>query len=144
MFREKRCAERIDIRLPVSVLLLDEKSSTALAGPADGEAKNFSPVGMAITLANIKIDRYHIFFTCQDNPSHILSISIQLPGEPGEVLEVPAEPVWYDRDKESKGKRALIGVKFLLAPKHKVIKKLAKKLSHAEKEPLSWWDKIFK
>ena len=143
MFSEKRRAERISIKLPVSVLLLDNKNDTILAGPVQGEARNFSPIGLALSLAGIRMDHYHIFFTCQDNPSHILKIGFQLPDDQATVIEVPARPIWYDRDRKSKEKRALLGVKFLLPPKDKLIKKLAKKLSAESKGPSSWWDKIF-
>ena len=142
MTKNKRRAERIKIKLSVSVLLLDKKTNTVLAGPVEGEARNFSPMGLALSLASIMIDNYHVFFTCQDKPSHILKIGFQLPGEP-EVLEVPAKPIWYDRDKESKEKKALLGVEFLLPSKDKVIKKLAQELPAGGKAPSSWWEKIF-
>jgi hypothetical protein len=143
MIRENRRAERFNIKLPVSILLLDDRTDTVLAGPVEGEARNFSPIGLALSLANIRIDRHHIFFTCQENPSHILKIGFKLPGDRDTTIEVPARPIWYDRDKGSSEKRALVGVEFLLSPKDKVIKKLAKELSTAGKAPSSWWEKIF-
>ena len=142
MFREKRRVERIKIRVPVSVLLLNDKTDTILAGPVEGEARDFSPMGFALSLGNIMIEHYHLFFTCQDNPAHILIIGFKPPGGQEPAMEVPARPVWYDRDKESSEKKALLGLKFLLAPKDEVIKKLTKKLFAAEKTPSSWW-KIF-
>jgi len=144
MTQEKRRAERIEIKLPVTVLLMDDKTGTMLAGPVEGEARNFSPMGLALSLANIRIGNYHLFFTCQDNPSHILKIGFTLPTEPKAAISVPARPTWYDRDKESaEEKRALLGVEFLLKPTDKVIKKLSKELSTAGKAPSSWWEKIF-
>jgi len=145
MIQEKRRAERIEIQMPVTVLLWDDKTGTVLAGPMEGEAKNFSPTGLALSLANIRIDKYHLFFTCQDNPSHILKIGFTLSGDPQTTVEVPARPVWYDRDKDSlEEKRALMGVQFLLKPKDKPIKRLVKEFSAAGKAPTSWWQiKIF-
>ena len=142
MTQENRRAERINIQLPVTVLLLDDKTGTVLAGPVQGEAKNFSPIGLALSLANIRMDNYHLFFICQDNPSYILKIFFKLPDDPETLIEVPARPVWYDRDKElPEEKKALLGVEFLLKPKDKVIKKLAKELSVEGKAPTSWWQK---
>ena len=66
-----------------------------------------------------------------------------LPGDPEAAIEVPARPVWYDRDKESSEKKALLGVEFLLVPQDKAIKKLVKELSAAGKAGSSWWKKIF-
>jgi len=131
--------------MPVTVLLWDDESGTVLAGPEQGEVKNFLPTGLALSLANIRIDKYHLFFTCQDNPSHILKIGFTLSGDPETTLEVPAKPIWYDRDKESpEEKRALMGVQFLLKPKDKPIKMLVKEFSAAGKAPTSWWQiKIF-
>ena len=140
MIRENRRAERIKIQLPVSVLLVDDKTGTVLAGPVQGEAKNFSPIGLALSLANIRIDNYHLFFICQDNPSYILNIVFKLPDDPESVISVPARPVWYDRDKELPGeKKALLGVEFLLKPQNKIIKKLGKALSAEGNAPISWW-----
>ncbi len=144
MASDKRRAERIKIKLSVSVLLLDNKTDTVLAGPVDGEARNFSPMGLALSLVNIRINNYHLFFACQDNPAYILKIGFKLPGDPGAAIEVPAKPIWYDRDKESKEQKALLGVEFLLKPKDKIIKKLAQELSEAGTAPTSWWQKYFK
>jgi hypothetical protein len=142
MVQEKRRAERIEIKLPVSVLLLDDKTGTVLAGPEEGEAKNFSPIGLALSLANIRMGNYHLFFICQDNPSYILKIVFKLPGDPETLIEVPARPVWYDRDKElPEEKKALLGVEFLLNQQDKIIKKLGKALSATGKAPISWWQK---
>ena len=143
MTRDKRRAERIKTRLPVSVLLLHEKTGTVLAGPVEGEARNFSPMGLSLSLANIMIDNYHLFFACQDTPSRILKIGFKLPEDPEVTIEVPARPIWYDRDKKSPGKRALLGVEFLIPPRDKLIKKLAKELFAAGKAPSSWWKKFF-
>ena len=140
---DKRRAERITVKLAVSVLLLDEKTGTVLAGPVEGEARNFSPMGLALSLANVIIDNYHLFFTCHENPLHILKIGFTLPGDPKSALEVPGKPIWYDRDKESSGKKALLGIEFLVPPENKVIKKLAQELSAAGKAGSSWWKKIF-
>jgi hypothetical protein len=139
MVQEKRRVERIIIKLPVSVLLLDEKTGTVLAGPVEGEAKNFSPIGLALSLANIRMDNYHLFFTCQDNPSHILKIGFTLSGDSETTISVPARPIWYDQSKEEK--RALLGVEFLLKPNDKAIKRLARALPAAGKVPTSWWQK---
>ena len=143
MTKNNRCAERVKVKLLVSVLLVDNKTDTVLAGPVEGEARNFSPMGLALSIANIMVDNYHIFFVCQDHPSRILRIGFKLPGPPETVIEVPARPVWYDRDKESPEKKALLGVKFLLPPKDKLIKKLVKEIFAAGKAPSSWWEKIF-
>ena len=145
MIQEKRRTERIDIQMPVTVLLWDDENARVLAGPAPGEAKNFSPTGLALTLANIMIDKYHLFFTCQDNPSRILKIGFTLSDEPETTVEVPARPVWYDLVKETADeRRAMMGVQFLLNPKDKAIKKLVNEFSRMGKAPTSWWQiKIF-
>jgi len=123
----------------VAVALYDDKTDTVLAGPVEGEVKDFSPMGLALSLANIMIDQYHLFFTCQDNPSHVMRIIFTLPNEPEVIMSVPARPVWYDRDRKSEEKKVLIGVEFLLKPKDKVIKKLTKGLFAESKTPVSWW-----
>ncbi|MBW2466351.1 MAG: hypothetical protein JRF02_03540 [Deltaproteobacteria bacterium] len=143
MFREKRRAQRVDIRFPVSVLLLDDKTGTVLAGPVEGVATNFSPMGIALALADIRLDRYHLFFTCQDHPSHIMQIGFTLPGESGTVVNIPSQPVWYDLDRDASENRVLLGLEFLLSPKNNNIKKLSQELFPGDRSPSSWWEKIF-
>ena len=117
MVHEKRRAERISVNLPVSVKLVDKKTGSVLAGPVDGKARNFSPMGLALSLANI-------------------------PGDTESAIEIPAKPVWYDRDKVTpEKKRALLGVEFLLKPKDRGIKKLVKELAQESESPKSWWQK---
>ena len=96
-------------------------------------------MGIALSLANIMMDHYHIFFTCQDNPSHVMRIIFALPDEPGATLPVRARPVWYDRDRTSTEKKALLGAEFLLKPKDRMIKKLMKGLLAESGTPASWW-----
>ncbi|MFC1844918.1 PilZ domain-containing protein [Thermodesulfobacteriota bacterium] len=141
--KEIRRAERVALKLTVSVSLLDGETDTLLAGPVQGEARDFSPLGLALSLASVMIDNYHLFFICQDNPTYIMKIGFELPTEPGTVIEVPARPVWYDRDKTSEEKRALFGLEFQLSPKDKLIKKLVKELFLPGNAPLSWWEKLF-
>ena len=141
--KDKRRAERIPVELTVSVCLFDEKTDTVLSGPVQGEARDFSPLGLALSLASVRMGKYHIFFTCQDNSSHILKITFNLPDHPEKEIEIPARPVWYDRDKNSEEVRALFGLEFLLSPKEGLIKKLTKKLFSNGKAPSSWWEKLF-
>ncbi len=61
MNQEKRRAQRIKVQLPVTVLLLNDKTGKVLAGQVEAVAKNFSPMGLALSLANIRIDNYHLF-----------------------------------------------------------------------------------
>ena len=143
MFKEKRRAERVKVKLPVSVTLRDNKSDTTLAGPVEGQARDFSPVGIALVLTNISIDGYHLFFTCQDNSTHILVIGFTLPDDEGTVIEVPARPVRYDLERKSKETKVVLGLEFLLSPKDQLLKKLTRKLFPGEKAPVSWWEKIF-
>jgi len=141
--RDKRRAERVALKLPVSVTLLNGETDTLLAGPVQGEARDFSPLGLALSLASVMIDNYHLFFACQDNPSYILKIGFELPADPETAIEVPARPVWYDRDKTSEEKRALFGLEFQLSPKDRAIKNLVKELYLPGNTPLSWWEKLF-
>jgi hypothetical protein len=143
MFKEKRRAERVKIKLPVTVTLLDNKGDIILAGPVEGQAKDFSPVGIALMLTNINVDNYHLFYTCQDNTTHILLIGFTLPDEEGTVIEVPARPVRYDQVREAKEKKVVLGLEFLLPRKDQRLKRLTKSLFPGEKAPASWWEKIF-
>lgn len=142
MFREKRRAERVKIARPVSVVLLDRETGAILAGPVEGEARDFSPLGLALSLANIMLDQYHLFFTCQDNPAHIMRIGFTLPDDSESVLNVTAKPVWYDLDRQRPEKQVLLGLEFLAPQRDSVIRKLAETFLPG-RGILAGWRKFF-
>ena len=68
----------------------------------------------------------HLFYTCQDNPDTILELSFELGSNPGQIITVPAMPVWFDWDIESKEKQFVVGLKFLADTKSPEIKTLSR------------------
>ena len=143
MTSNKRRIKRIAVELPVTVCLFDGKGKKRVGDPLDGRIKNFSPMGAALNVATIMLQGKHLFYTCQDNPDTILELSFELGSNPGQIITVPAMPVWFDWDIESKEKQFVVGLKFLAETKSPEIKTLSQEACKDEKRLVSLWKKLF-
>lgn len=143
MTSDKRRFKRISVELPVTVYFFDNKGKTRLGDAIAGRINNFSPVGAALTVASILLDGKHLFYTCQDNPGIMLELVFALDEKDGKIINVPAAPVWFDRDLDSDKKQFVIGLEFLLPPKSKEIKSLCCEACQDETLLISLWKKLF-
>ncbi len=143
MTSKKRRAKRISVEFPVTVCLFDNKGKTRIGDPVVGSVKNFSPLGAALTISTIMLNRKHLFYTCNDNPDIILELEFVLHGSPEKIITVPATPVWFDRDHESDKKQFNVGLKFLANTKSLEIINLSKIACKDEKTLVALWKKFF-
>jgi len=140
---DKRRFNRISVELPVTIYLFDSKGKTRLGEPLEGRVKDFSPVGAALNVATILLNGSHLFYTCQDNPEMIIELVFELSDSREEVIDVPARPVWFDRDLDSDKKQFVIGLEFLISAKSKEIKSLCREVCQDEMMLVSLWKKLF-
>ena len=143
MTSDKRRFKRISVELPVKVYFLDNKGKKRLGEPLDGRIHNFSPCGAALSVATILLNDRHLFYTCQDNPDILLELVFELSGKEQTVINVPAAPVWFDRNLDSEKKQFVVGLEFLLPAKSKEIKSLCREACQDETMLVSLWKKIF-
>jgi hypothetical protein len=143
MTTSKRRIKRISVELPVTVHFYDAKREKRLGEPLSGRIINFSPMGAALNVATIMHQGKHLFYTIQDNPNIVLELTFELGEAPGEIIRVPAAPVWFDRDLEPGEKQFVMGLKFLLDTRCSEIKAISKEACRDEKRLVSLWKKFF-
>ena len=143
MTSDKRRFKRISVEIPVKVNFWDNKGKKRLGEPLEGRIHNFSPCGAALTVATILLNGRHLFYTCQDSPDIGLELMFEFSGKEQTVINVPAAPVWFDRDLNSEKKQFVVGLEFLLPAKSKEIKSLCREACQDETMLLSLWKRLF-
>ena len=143
MTRDKRRFKRISVELPVSVYFFDKKGKVRLGEPLSGRVKDFSPVGAALNVATIQLNGRHLFYTCQDNPDIMLELVFELDGNREKKINVPAMPVWFDRDLDSDNKQFVLGLEFLISARRQEIKSLCREACQDETMLVALWKKLF-
>ena len=143
MTRDKRRFKRISVELPVSVYFFDKKGKVRLGEPLSGRVKDFSPVGAALNVATIQLNGRHLFYTCQDNPDIMLELVFELDGNREKKINVPAMPVWFDRDLDSDNKQFVLGLEFLISARSQEIKSLCREACQDETMLVALWKKLF-
>ena len=101
MTKDKRRAKRISVELPVTVYLFNNKGKTRMGSSMTGHIKDFSPIGVALTVATILIDGQHLFYGCHDNHDIVLVLEFELGDRAEKTITVQGFPVWFDRDLDS-------------------------------------------
>lgn len=147
MSSEQRRAKRINGNLlPVTVILRDGKGGPILAGPINGFINDVSIYGARFTVPQIRIESYHLFYACHDNPSLVIHIEVDNPTDNEDHLSIPVRPVWFDRilHEEDELKPFQVGAEFLIAPENDQIKRLKERLSAQEKPGNGWLNKILR
>lgn len=144
MTSDKRRFKRISVEIPVKVYFLDNKEKKRLGEPLEGSIYNFSPCGAALLIVGtILLNGRHLFYTCQDSPDIRLELVFEFRGKEQAVINVPAAPVWFDRDLDSEKKKFVVGLEFLLPAKSKEIKSLCREACQDETMLVSLWKKLF-
>jgi len=143
MTSDNRRVKRISVELPVTVCLFDRKGESRISEPLAGHITNFSPIGAALSVASILLDGKHLFYTCHDNPDIVLELVFELDRSPGEKINLPAIPVWFDRDLATDKKQFTVGLKFLAEARSLEIKTISQEACKDEKRLVSLWKKLF-
>ena len=143
MTKDKRRAKRISVELPVTVYLFNNKGKTRLGSPITGHIKDFSPIGVALTVAAIYIDGQHLFNGCHDNPDIVLELEFELGDRVKKTITVQGFPVWYDRDLDSDKKLFTVGIEFLTSAKSQAIEILSRMVCKDQNMLAALWKKLF-
>ena len=144
MGAELRRDKRIETNLPVELILREGVDGPVLAGPVAGFLNDVSLYGARFTVSEIHIEQYHIFYSCHDNPSLVVSLEIKYPSDNEDAFSVPVRPVWFDRIlmEGVKEKPFQIGGEFLIGPGDEHIVRLKKMISEKKQEQGGWFSKF--
>jgi hypothetical protein len=111
---ERRLAKRYATQEKVRLFLRDETSLQRLTEPVTANLFDISSGGAGIRLAQVIIDRNHIFYAPLDSPGKILCLEFSMiTTDDGDPFVIPVRPVWLDRSLEDHKVPFRIGVEFL-------------------------------
>lgn len=145
MGREKRRSPRVEVSIPVRIIIHEKASKTALA-ESSGRISDISRYGLRLTIAQAKVGQWHIFYSFQENEKQNLCLKVQAEGTgPGEItdFELPVRPVWFDRRLSYPGKPFQLGMEFLSEPAKEVLDWLNRMIGEGRQpQRSSWWARL--
>ena len=111
---ERRLAKRYKTEEKVRLFLRDKAGSQRLTEPVAANLVDISQTGAGIRLAQVVVDRNHIFYAALELPDKVLCLEFPLiTSEADEPFIIPVRPIWLDRDLEDQQSPFRIGVEFM-------------------------------
>lgn len=141
MSKEQRRSQRVEITLPVRIMLRDNRSGHNLA-ETSGRIDDISRHGLRLTTPQIKAGSFHLFYAFTENETQTLYLEIQAEEAEGRRWELSARPVWFDRLLGAPGKPFQLGLEFLCEPEDEAVEWL-NRLVATRKRRQSWWGRLF-
>jgi len=115
-----------------------------LAEPAPGNLLDISLHGARLSVPRIQLGDYHIFYACSDDPDKIIQLEAR-DQERGEMLVVPARPVWFNYVVSEAGNHFELGVKFPGSPENRDMVRLRALFSGKPAASVGGWlKKLFR
>jgi len=149
--KERRRAVRLSGDIPAALVLRHGCQGEIIAGPSPGEILDVSVCGAGLSIEQIRVESYHLFYTPQDKPGYVLHLQVEPPPEDEsgiETISIPVRPMRFDRvlGDENEHKPFYVGVEFLLEPDDEQVQLLVRLLDEKNKGK-GWWqsavDSIF-
>ena len=140
MVVELRKSVRNSDYLPVAVNAINSVDGTLLAGPFSSRIIDISSHGACLLMTQIIKDRYHIFHTVQDNASHLLELTINLPPD---LIDntITARPVWMDIFRQQEISAFKIGIEFTENLEGKKMRNIQASLMKEQEKRGTWWSR---
>ncbi len=148
MARKKRRSPRIDISIPVRIIIHNKGTNRTLA-ETTGRISDISRHGVRLIVTQAKIERWHIFYSFHDSDQQVISLEIlplqdQDQQEDVPDFQLPVKPVWFDRLLSQPDKPFQLGMAYRRELPPEIVewlKGLQAKL-HSQRKT-SWWSRLF-
>ena len=150
LLKERRRAIRVDCTVNISLVMRRGRNGDVVSVPSAGRIIDVSLTGAGLSVDQIRVDRVHLFYTPQDNPSYVLHLEVGMPPEDKSGLgfiSIPVKPIRFDRIFEEDGapKPFHVGVEFLVGSTDEQVCALFNLVGNkAECKKGRWWKKVFK
>lgn len=143
LLKERRRSARIGGRMSAALVLRQGRHGDSVAEPSPGEIIDISLYGAGVCVDQIRVGSAHLFYSPQDNPSHVLHLEVEPPpDEDGafEPISIPVRPVRFDRvlEDENAPKPFHIGVEFLSDASDKDVRLLVRLVGQKQRGK-GWW-----
>lgn len=137
---EQRRAPRIESTLKISLILRDDKENATLSDSIPAQILDVSVYGVRISVSRVRFGDYHLFYSFNDSPDHLVQICAN---EAGEDIVVPAYPVWFDHLVNAPGQPFQLGMEFLIEPQDENVRKLNELVRLSQKGKGGWLKSMF-
>ena len=141
MGQEQRRSPRIEVSLPVRVVVHDQAEDRILA-TGEGRINDISRHGLRLTLLQPKIGGWHIFYHFHDREEgdpHLLFLEVQDRDGKAPDFRLPVQPVWFDRLLSLPAKPFQLGMEFRREPPREVIDWLNRLLQNQPGQKADGW-----
>lgn len=138
MGREKRRSLRIEISLPIRLMVRGGEEDAILA-MGDGRISDISRHGLRLTAPQAKIGQWHLFYSFHQGAEEDLRLEACSNCESAEDLpdfRLPMRPVWFDRLLTHPDKPFQLGMEFLAPPQQEVIDWLNQQMEALEHQQI--------
>ncbi|MDZ7640776.1 MAG: PilZ domain-containing protein [Desulfurivibrio sp.] len=146
MGREKRRSTRIEVGLPVRIMISRRGDDEVMAeGP--GTINDISQHGLRLTVSSAKLGDWHLFYSFHDDDRHQLILQTagqSVAGDEAPAFSLEVRPVWFDRLLQRPDKPFQLGMEFKQPPPPETAKWLQKMI--AARQPAaagSWWRRLW-
>ncbi|ADH85519.1 PilZ domain-containing protein [Desulfurivibrio alkaliphilus] len=145
MAREQRRSPRLEVSLPVRIIIRDRAGAQTIAEGV-GRISDISRHGLRLVVPQSKIEQWHIFYNFQENEQQMLLLEVlaRQDDEQAPDFELPVKPVWFDRLLSLPDKPFQLGMEFLAPPPPAALAWLNEKFnSLRQRHKVSWWSNLF-
>ena len=126
MFNEDKRGAGTEAYFEISLELRTKADDAILIEAVPGFLKNVSPVGAGLIVSRVFFDKYHLFYSPQDDPDQLLFLKAR--GADNEVVSIPVMPLCFTTDEDNPKMPYLMSVEFLLESNDKKVKALNRRM----------------
>lgn len=144
MTREQRRSPRLEISLPVRILVRDQAEDRNLA-ESYGRINNISRHGLRLVVPQAKIEQWHIFYSFHDNDDQLMLFLEVQPSQADERAPdfmLPVQPIWFDRMLSKSDKPFQLGMEFRQELPRDILEWLNGRLHQDGRHQTSWWSRL--
>lgn len=140
MGKEKRRAPRLNTTLPVTLVFRDVELDQIVGEPIIGSINDMSTYGLRITVPRIRVGKFHIFYSFNDNTKMAINLEVVDPDKAVKLI-IPAHPIWFDHILSEQNRPFQLGLEFLVAANDSEVLQLQDLVSRNQKREVAGWFK---
>jgi hypothetical protein len=113
--------------LPVEITAQHAGTRKIMAGPLRGKILDFSKYNASLLMSQIMDEKYHLFYSTQEDNLLFLNIYLDMNPSFGKLCELTALPLWFNIFQQGQIRNFIMGVEFTRNTEEKIVKKLLAK-----------------
>ncbi|WLE95896.1 MAG: hypothetical protein QTN59_14575 [Candidatus Electrothrix communis] len=110
--------------LPIEITAQHAGTEKIMAGPLRGKLFDFSKNEACLLMSEIMDDKYHFFYSTQEDNLRFLNLFFDLPSVPDEQFKITAIPLWFNIFQQGQSRNFIMGVEFTRNSEEKTVRKL--------------------